>query len=120
MPDSIQLTASVAIGKQANPNISNPDGSELPFAILNGLTFTVTDISIQGLTVVEKAQVFAVSLRQNTPTGGTTNRWTFLGRVQQNVERSFIAGIKFSTPFTVANSSDSKVMAVVRLWGYFE
>ena len=119
MPRSIQLTASVAKGSTATPMMTKSDGSESPFVIPKKKAFVVTDISIQRLSVLGMTDLFEVSLSQNIPTGGTTNRWTFIGKIAQNLERAFTSGIRFSTPFIVANGSQSADLVVVRLWGFF-
>ena len=115
----IQLLASVTKGAAAAPALANADGSSSAFVIPTGQTLVVTDISIQRLSGVGTAELVDLSLQQNIPTGGTMNRWTFVGETTTNIERSFTTGIAFSTPFTVANSSVSTDVAVVRLWGYF-
>jgi hypothetical protein len=120
MTTPIELVASVAKGAAVAPTVANPDGSGGPFTIPIGKTFVVTDISIQRLSVLGTTELVDVSLRQNIPTGGTTNRWTFIGSTTTNVERSFATGIAFSTPFVVTNGTQSTDVAVVRLCGYFQ
>jgi hypothetical protein len=120
MANSRQLTASVAKGTTGTPTITNPDGSQSPLTIPQGVSFVVTDISIQRLSVLGTPGLFNVALRQNIPNGGTTNRWAFIGQISQNLERGFTTGIKFSTPFVVENGSQSVDVVVVRLWGFFE
>ena len=120
MTTSVQLVASVAKGAATAPAIANADGSSSPFAIPAGKTFVVTDISIQRLSVLGTTELVDVALRQDIPTGGTTNRWTFIGATTTNVERSFTTGIAFSKPFTVTNGTQSTDAAVVRLWGHFQ
>ena len=120
MTTPIQLIASVAKGAKASPTVANPDGSDGSFTIPAGKTFIVTDISIQRLTVLGTTELVEVALEQKSPTGGTINRWTFIGTTTTNVERSFTTGIAFSTPFVVTNGSQSTDVAVVRLWGYFQ
>jgi hypothetical protein len=116
----VQLVASVAQGSAASPTVAKPDGSDGPFTIPAGKTFVVTDISIQRLTVEATPELVEVALQQNIPTGGTINRWTFIGATSTNVERSFATGIAFATPFVVTNGPLSTDVAVVRLWGYFQ
>ena len=116
----IQLTASVAKGGSAAPTVAQPDGSQSPFSIPAGRMFVVTDISIQRLSVLGAPELVDVSLQQNIPSGGTTNRWTFIGQTTTNVERNFTTGIAFTAPFVVTNGSQSTDVAVVRLWGYFQ
>lgn len=119
MSNSIQLIASVAKGTTKTPEIVQTDGSQSAFVIPPGLTFTVTDISIQRLSVVGTSGLFEVALTQTLPHGGTENRWTFVGMTSGNIERAFTSGICFSTQFVVANGSQSADVAVVRLWGFF-
>jgi hypothetical protein len=120
MTTPVQLVASVAKGAGTSPTIANPDGSDSPFTIPAGKTFVVTDISIQRLSVLGTTELVEVALRQTIPTGGTTNRWTFVGATTTNVERSFTTGIAFSTPFVVTNGTQSSDVAIVRLWGFFQ
>jgi hypothetical protein len=120
MTAPVQLIASVAKGVAAAPTVANPDGSNAPFTIPTGKTFVVTDISIQRLSVLGSSELVEVALRQDIPTGGTTNRWAFIGSTTTNVERSFVSGIAFSTPFVVTNGTQSTDVAVVRLWGFFQ
>src|SRR5260370_988753 len=118
MTAPVQLIASVAKGAAASPTVANPDGSGAPFAIPTGKKFVVTDISIQRLSVLGSVELVDVALRQDIPTGGSTNRWAFIGATTTNVERSFVSGIAFSTAFVVTNGTQSTDVAVVRLWGY--
>ena len=116
----VQLVASVAKGGSKTPSVVRPDGSDVAFSIPHGKTFVVTDISIQRLSVLGTPQLVEVSLEQNIPAGGTTNRWTFIGQTTANVERSFATGIAFSKPFVVTNGGQSSDVAVVRLFGFFQ
>lgn len=116
----VQLVASVAKGGAVSPTVASHDGSSGPFAIPPGETFVVTDISIQRLSVLGTTELVDVALQQNIPTGGTTNRWTFIGATTTNVERSFTTGIAFSKPFVVTNGTQSTDAVVVRLWGFFQ
>ena len=93
----MQLTASGAKDGSRMPAVFRPDGSAATLSIPAGKTFVVTDISIQRLSVLGAPQLAEVSLAQDIPTGGTTNRWTFIGETTTNVERSLTTGIAFST-----------------------
>jgi len=112
MTTPVQLVASVAKGAAVSPTVANPDGSGGPFTIPEGKSFVVTDISIQRLSVLGTAELVEVALQQNIPTGGTTNRWTFIGETTTNVERAFTTGIAFSKPFVVTNGVQSTDVAV--------
>lgn len=118
--DQVQLIAAVGPGDTVRPSIANPDGSESPFKIPDGYAFVVTDISIQRLLLVSGPGLFGVDLVQNIPTGGTTNRWSFVGSITQNAERGFTTGMKFTASFWVDNASSSVDSVNVRLCGFFE
>lgn len=116
----VQLETSVPKGGTKTPNIVHPDGHDTAFSIPAGKTFVVTDVSIQRLSVLATAILLEVALTQDIPpSGGTTNRWSFVGETTANVERTFSTGIAFSTPFVVTNGSQSGDAVVVRLWGFF-
>ncbi|MGJ5083273.1 hypothetical protein [Bradyrhizobium oligotrophicum] len=116
----VQLETSVPKGGTKTPNIVHPDGHDTAFSIPAGKTFVVTDVSVQRLSVLGTAMLLEVSLTQDIPSsGGTTNRWSFVGETTANVERTFSTGIAFSTPFVVRNGSQSGDTVVVRLWGFF-
>lgn len=116
----VQLETAVAKGGTSTPNIVHPDGHDTAFSIPAGKTFVITDISIQRLSIHGTAILLEVSLRQDIPpSGGTTNRWSFVGETTANVERTFSTGVAFSTPFVVTNGSESGDAVVVRLWGFF-
>jgi hypothetical protein len=74
-----------------------------PFTIPDGYAFVVTDISIQRLSVVSGPGLFAADLVQNYTESGSINRWSFVGSITQNLERSFTTGIRFTTPFKIDN-----------------
>jgi hypothetical protein len=116
----VQLLAAVGPGETVKLSIINSDGSQSPFQIPEGCAFVVTDISIQRLSVVSGPGLFAVDLVQNIPSGGTINRWSFVGSIVENVERSFTSGIKFTTSFSIDNASSSADSVNVRLDGYYE
>jgi hypothetical protein len=114
----VQLLASVAVGGTVAPEVVNADGTQTPFSIPPNRAFVVTDVSIQRLSVVAGPDLFSVNLQQTTV--GTINRWAFVGSISQNVERSLVTGIKFSTPFMVQNLASSADVVIVRLFGYFD
>ena len=115
----IQLTSTVPIAQTSSFTTTNPDGTDSPFTIPSGKVFVLKDISIQRLSSPEPAGNLVIEISQ---TPGTANvlRWCFVGQYESNIERSFSAGIAFSTPFTVTNSSLSIDAMVVRLWGFIE
>ena len=119
MTTSTQITASLAPGTVKPFVITGPNGSDSPFSIPKGFVFVVTDISMQRLSVVGTAGLFNFSLQQTLNNGGTTNRWTYIGKVAENVERTFNDGIVFSTVPSVENGSQSADAVVVRAWGHF-
>jgi hypothetical protein len=77
--------------------------------------------------VPSAAQLFDLSLVQQTPGRSSASRWAFRGAALNNVERSFRGGgglISFSPTFgsdtfNVENGDDSADDVVVRLLGYF-
>jgi len=115
----IQLVASAAPGASASPMMINPDGTLSPFSISADRPLVVTDISIQRVSVVAGPDLFGVDVVQNLPTQ-TTARWSFVGSISQNVERTFHTGIVFSFSLTVENLASSADSVVVRLWGFTE
>ncbi len=100
----IQLTSTVPVGETSSFTITNADGTDSPFTIPAGKIFVLKDISVQRLSSPEPTGDLTIELSQ---TAGTANilRWCFVGKYESNIERSFSAGIAFSTPFTVTNSS---------------
>jgi hypothetical protein len=115
----IQLTSTVPVGETRSFTKTNADGTDSPFTIPAGKIFVLKDISVQRLSSPEPTGNLTIELSQ---TAGTANilRWCFVGQYESNIERSFSAGIAFSTPFTVTNSSLSVDAMIVRLWGFIE
>jgi hypothetical protein len=98
--------------------VFNPDGSQSAFVIPPGVLFVLHDISISRGTVTGAAGLFFVALSQNTANAVIT-RWSFVGTSTENVERSFIAGIAFSTPFVVSSGSQLGDSVNVMIYGEF-
>lgn len=118
MTTSTQITASVAPGTVKPFVLTGPNGSDSPFSIPKGFVFVITDISMQRLSVVGTASLFNFALQQ-TLSGATVSRWAYVGKVTENVERTFNDGIVFSTVPSVENGSQSADVVVVRAWGHF-
>lgn len=118
MTNSTQITASVAPGTVKPFVLTGPNGSDSPFSIAKGFVFVITDISMQRLSVVGTSSLFNFALQQ-TLRSGTVNRWAFVGKVTENVERTFNDGIVFSTVPSLEKGSQSADVVVVRAWGHF-
>jgi hypothetical protein len=97
------------------------DGTPSPFSIPEGTQLVITDISIERGYVLGAPELVFVNLIQ-TPPDSIVARWSFVGEVSQNVERTFTTGMVFSTPLQVQNGiEDENAEAVtVRLWGFTE
>lgn len=119
MTTSTQISTTVTAGAVKPFAITSPDGSAAPFNIPKGFVFVMTDISMQRLSVSGTAGLFDFSIQQTVNKNGTVSRWTFIGKVAQNVERTFNDGIVFSTAPTVENGSQSVDTIIVRAWGHF-
>jgi hypothetical protein len=117
---STQLSVSLAAGMTKPFAVTGADGKDSTFSIPKGFVFVITDISMQRLSVSGTADLFSFSISQNLGNNGTVNRWTYIGKVAQNVERTFHDGIVFSTAPTVENDSLSADAIVVRAWGHFD
>lgn len=118
MATSTQLTVSVRPGAVEPFEVTNADGSKTPLLIPEGLVFVATDISMQRLTVTDAAELFNFSIEQKYGTG-IVKRWTYIGHISANLERTFNDGIAFSTTPSVKNGSQSADVIVVRVWGHF-
>jgi hypothetical protein len=116
---STQISTTVTAGAVKPFAITGPDGHDAPFNIPKGFVFVITDISMQRLSVVGTAGLFDFSIQQALSKNGTINRWTFIGKVAENVERTFNDGIVFSSEPTVENGSLSADTIIVRAWGHF-
>jgi len=118
MCSPIELVISLAPGNTKQPQILNPDGSESPFVIPAKQSFVVTDISANRLYVLGTPVLVAINLEQALGTG-IVARWTFVGEITENVERSFKTGIQFATPFNVNLLAPSGEAFCIRIHGYF-
>lgn len=115
----IQLNAGCPVG-QSQPFFQiNPDGtSGAVFALPAGVSFALTDVSIVPANMASAAAtLIALGLRQALAGGGFIQRWNFAGYIAQNVDRSFITPIMFSTDFQVWNVSSTADLNV-NLFGY--
>jgi hypothetical protein len=116
---STQISATITAGAVKPFVITGPDGKDAPFSIPKGFVFVITDISMQRLTVLGTAGLFNFSIQQDLGKNGTVNRWTFIGKVAENVERTFNDGIVFSSAPSVENGSQTVDTIIVRAWGHF-
>ncbi len=119
MTTSTQITTTVPIGTVKPFNITGPDGLDSPFHIPKGFVFVITDISMQRLSVIDTPGLFEFSVQQDLNSNGIVNRWAYIGKVTENVERTFHDGIVFSIVPTVENGSQSVDTVIVRAWGHF-
>ena len=119
MSIQIELAVSLSPGTTKVPVMWNPDGSFSPFVIPNGESFVATDISANRLSVVATPVLAALNLEQPAADGGTLARWQFVGQIQQNIERAFSTGIRFTVPFSVNLLASSGEAFTVRVHGYF-
>lgn len=119
MPSTpIQLNAGCPPGQSQPLFVINPDGTSTPFKLPPGASFNLTDISIvpaANLTPATPTQV-EVGLRQVVG-NGFAQRWNLAGYIMQNVERSFVTPIVFSTNFQVWNPSPALYLNV-NIFGY--
>jgi hypothetical protein len=46
-------------------------------------------------------------------------RWQFVGEITQNVERAFVTGIRFTSPFSVNLLASSRDSFTVKIRGFF-
>jgi hypothetical protein len=121
MAKAIQLETTVAQGASSTPTILNPDGTQAPFSIPSGMAFVLTDISIFRVLVVGTPGLFFVEFTQSVPpSAAVALRWSFVGTVSENIERSFTTGIRFTSDFSIGNGSQSAGAVIVRLSGYFD
>jgi hypothetical protein len=120
MAKAIQLETTVAQGASSTPTIVNPDGTHAPFSIPSGMAFVLTDISIFRLLVVGTPGLFFVEFTQSVPPSAVALRWSFVGTVSENIERSFTTGVRFASDFSIGNGSQSADAVNVRLSGYFD
>ena len=119
MTTSTQLSVAVAPGMAKPFEVIGPDGTSSPLTIPADSVFVITDISMQRLTVVGTSGLFEFAIQQALGDDGLANRWTYIGKTRQNVERTFNSGIAFSTVPSVENGSQSVDTVAIRAWGYF-
>jgi hypothetical protein len=113
----LQLNAGCPPG-QSQPFFSlKADGTSGLFSLPAGTIFALTDISIVPANLNSATPtLIQVGIRQVLGPGHV-QRWNFAGFIAQNVERSFVTPITFSTAFEVWNPSNMAYLNV-NLLGY--